>query len=38
VLRYVREIAALEPDPARINGLATRLAGTVTAPAPAPVP
>jgi hypothetical protein len=38
VLRYVREIAALEPDPARINGLATRLTGTVTAPAPAPVP
>jgi hypothetical protein len=34
VLRYVREVAALEPDPARLRALAERLESALAAPAP----
>jgi len=35
LVRYVREVAALEPDPARINGLLARLQAPVSAGVPA---
>jgi hypothetical protein len=34
LLRYVREVAALEPDPSRLRPLLDRLQAAVTAPAP----
>ncbi len=36
LLRYVREVMALEPDPSRIRGLLERLQAGVTAPSAAP--